>query len=560
MTVVGPGRGPLDEAGQAVSAVGAAPLRGISTVDGMRRLNVRLVAGLLVLLLAAAACGDDAGTAPAAGVEEPPGPDLAAARALPALGGQPAVEGRGRGRIVDADGREVVLRGVNVNALAEYWSGNEFDTVFPLTDDDIARMEAIGWNAVRLLVSWSRVEPEPGEYDEAYLNEVDDAVDRLAARGLYTIVDLHQDAWGATLAARDDEGCASGTQPAIGWDGAPGWATRGGDEPGTRCTIDGSRETSAAVLASFDAFWNDAPGPDGTGIRTRYAAMIGHLAARWADRPEIAGYDVMNEPNAYGDTGTAGLTDLYAEAIAAVREAEEAADGAFGHLVLVEPSIIWSGTGEGRPADLPDDPDLVYAPHLYEGGFDGSEITEDAFADAHADAAALGGLPVLSGEWGADPRRAGPDGDGYFVEHQRLQDQTGTSATLWTWRESCGDPHKIGEDDPYVWGEFDVDCTTNEVLGPRDDLIADLTRARVQAAPGRLDTTGWDSAAGLFEVSGSGAETGATLVAFVPDRLREATLEVSGLTEPTVVPIPDGGAYLLADTTAADWSLTVTSG
>ena len=76
------------------------------------------------------------------------------------------------GRIVDSRGREVLLRGVNVNALAEYWKGSRFRTVFPLARKDPARMAAIGWNAVRLLVSWSRIEPAPGRYDRAYLDRV----------------------------------------------------------------------------------------------------------------------------------------------------------------------------------------------------------------------------------------------------------------------------------------------------------------------------------------------------------------------------------------------------
>src|SRR5829696_3851370 len=76
------------------------------------------------------------------------------------------------GRIVDDRGREVRLRGVNVNALAEYWKGSHFPTVFPLERDDPDRIAGIGFNTVRLLLSWSRVEPQPGRYDEAYLKQV----------------------------------------------------------------------------------------------------------------------------------------------------------------------------------------------------------------------------------------------------------------------------------------------------------------------------------------------------------------------------------------------------
>lgn len=204
---------------------------------------------------------------------------------LPALGAEPDVE-RG-GRVVDAEGREVLLRGVNVNALAEYWQGTDFPTVFPFGEADAAQMAEIGWSAARLLVSWSRVEPSPGVYDEAYLQEVDRAIEVLARHGLYAIVDLHQDAWGPTLAARPDEVCGATEQPALGWDGAPGWATLDGGAP--RCTTAGIRETSPAVVAAFAAFFADSPGPDGVGIRTRYVRMLGHLAARWAQVESVAG-------------------------------------------------------------------------------------------------------------------------------------------------------------------------------------------------------------------------------------------------------------------------------
>src|SRR5215470_2880131 len=64
---------------------------------------------------------------------------------LPALHAEPdAVDG---GRIVDGEGRQVLLRGVNVNALVDYWKGSDFATVFPFGSDDADLMAAIGWNA-----------------------------------------------------------------------------------------------------------------------------------------------------------------------------------------------------------------------------------------------------------------------------------------------------------------------------------------------------------------------------------------------------------------------------
>jgi endoglycosylceramidase len=137
-----------------------------------------------VLLLAALVVLAAAPVAAAARTRPDPG--------LPALHAVP--DAAGGGRIVDARGREVLLRGVNVNALADYWKGTRFATTFPLGARDPGRMAAIGWDAVRLLVSWSRVEPAPGRYDERYLGRVAAAAAALRDRGLYTIVDFHQDA------------------------------------------------------------------------------------------------------------------------------------------------------------------------------------------------------------------------------------------------------------------------------------------------------------------------------------------------------------------------------
>ncbi len=455
----------------------------------------------------------------------------------------------------------MVLRGVNVNALAEYWKGGEFETTFPLTDDDIEMIAGVGWNAVRLLLSWSRVEPNPGEYDEAYLTQVDDVITALSERGIYTLVDMHQDAWGPTLAAAEDQVCPSGQRPAFGWDGAPGWATQDGGA--LRCTI-GPRELSPAVRAAWGAFWSDATGPGDVGIRTRYVSMLGVLAERYAKEPAVAGFDVMNEPNAFGASEGEALSALYAEALQAIR-AGGAEAGGFSHLVLFEPSALWSTTGSGAPPAFEHDDDVVYSPHLYTGGFTNGAITRAAFDVAISEAALFGGAPILSGEWGSGPDRAGPDGDGYFVDHQALQDETRFSATLWTWRESCGDPHLAGAfrdgNTPSPWGEFDVDCTTNEVIGVREDLVADLTRAYVRAAPGTLTSSRYDPDTGAFDATGTSAEAGALFVAFYPaskHAMPTLTWIAQGLSDTRLITAPGENTLLVATARGGDWTLSVT--
>jgi endoglycosylceramidase len=475
----------------------------------------------VVLLLAAAAF---ASAAPARSVLEP--------RPLHAE----------RGRIVDDLGRQVVLRGVNVNALAEYWKGSRFPTVFPLASRDPARMRAIGWNAARLLVSWSRVEPARDRYDDAYLRRVQRTAARLARSGISAIVDFHQDAWGPSLAARPGEVCQAGQEPALGWDGAPAWATLDGGQP--RCDP-GTRELSPAVLAAWSAFWGDQQG-----IRRAYLRMLAHAARSLRGAHGVVGIDVMNEPNALGADESAALSQLYAQAVPAIRRA------GFEGLVLIEPSVLFSATGSGAPPPFRGSAGTVYAPHIYTGGFSNGPITAAAFETVEREARGLGGVPVLSGEWGTDPTRLD-----YFRAHLDLQDRFGVSSTLWTWRESCGDPHKVADARqssalPVPWGLFDVDCRTNAVLGVRRALERTLTRGYVRAAPGRLRSVSWDGT--RLAAAGTAGRARGQLVAFVPGRpARVDARGLRGRVRELVLP-GASGRILVGHVRGGRWRLSVT--
>ena len=485
---------------------------------------------LLTLLLAAAVA------APATASAAVPG--AAAVRPLHAV--PDPVAG---GRLVDDRGREVLLRGVNVNALAEYWKGTPFATTFPLAPQDPARMRRIGWNAVRLLVSWSRVEPAPGRYDERYLALVARTARRLGREGLAVVVDAHQDAWGASLAAPAGTACPPGWTPALGWDGAPAWATADGGA--LRCDP-GVREAVPAVLAAWRAFFADQGG-----VRRRFVAMWGHVARRLHGVGAVVGYDLLNEPGALDPAAQQALSGVYADALAAIRRAPGPRK-----LVLFEPSVAWSATGRGAPPAFAHDADVVYAPHLYTGGFTANDpITAAAFQVARDEARGFGGAPVLSGEWGTGPERAGTPDD-YFAAHQALQDRFRFSATLWTWRESCGDPHKVGDlragRVPEVWGLFDVDCRTNAVRGVRTALAQTLTRGYVRAAPGRLASTAWDPVARTLRGAGAGARRrDGHLVAFWPraggpaPRVRARGLRSVRVRGDLVLARPRGGRWSL---------------
>jgi endoglycosylceramidase len=277
--------------------------------------------------------------------------------------------------------------------------------------------------------------------------------------------------------------------------------------------------------------------------------MLAHAAGSLRGARGVVGIDVMNEPNAFGDAESAALAQLYAQALPAVRGA------GFRGLVLIEPSVLFSATGSGAPPPFRGSAGTVYAPHVYTGGFTNGPITTAAFETVEREARGLGGVPVLSGEWGTDPARLD-----YFRAHLDLQDRFGVSSTLWTWRESCGDPHKVGDArhssaPPVPWGLFDVDCRTNTVLGARRALQRTLTRGYVRAAPGRLRSVRWDGA--TLVAAGAAGRPRAPLVAFVPGR--PARIRARGLRGPVrQLALPDAaGRILVGRVRGGPWRLSV---
>ena len=503
---------------------------------------------LLVLLLPGAfgCSGTDASSGPPA-----PGDTLPALHAVP--------DPVDVGRIVDTSGREVLLRGVNVNTHVEYWQYDEdLFTTYPLDAEDADRIAAMGWTMVRLLLSWSRVEPSPGEYDDVYLNEIAASVTLLRERGIYTLIDLHQDAWDISLVAPPDQVCQGDSLPAGGWDGAPEWATFDDDQP--RCDA-GQRELVPAVQAAWRAWVNDMEGPGGVGIRTRYVDMFAHVVARFANDDSVAGYDIMNEPNLFNVGDDVALSEFYEDALRAMRAAEVAV-GAPKRLFFFEPSIAWQAIGLPGPPSFDHDDQVVYSPHIYQEGIDAGTL-EEGFAKAADEAVRLyRGAPVVTGEWGALPARAADPEDDYFERHLGEQDNYLFGALIWSWRTACGNPHAYPAARqgliPEVWGFFDLNCETNTVEGPRVALTEVVKKMTVRFAPGALSAVDWSPDDTELEASGDAASAGSRLEVFVPtDDASTVAVESTGLDEVESVPWFEGTLFY-ASANGGAWSIRLT--
>src|SRR5438270_13146261 len=82
------------------------------------------------------------------------------------------------------------------------------------------------------------------------------------ARGIYVVLDMHQDAWSKFVYTRG-EPCVGDFQAIRGFDGAPLWASR---YTSPACAPHGVRELHPAVGEQLQKLWRHAPAADGPGV------------------------------------------------------------------------------------------------------------------------------------------------------------------------------------------------------------------------------------------------------------------------------------------------------
>jgi endoglycosylceramidase len=309
--------------------------------------------------------------------------------------------------ITDPGGRVVVVHGVNmVNKREPY-----LPSALGFGPEDGRYLAEHGFRAVRVGVIWKGVEPRPGEYDDRYLEQIEETVTMLADLGIYSLLDFHQDA----------------LNEAFGGEGFPDWAVAEARAPSAR------GPDTEPLLRALDLFWSNADGPGGVGLQDRFAAAYGHVARRFLDNDAVLGYDLYNEPlhNGRCDTNQgcnefdADLGAFYERVVRAVRAVDER------HLIWYEPNTLFNWA---LPTALPPlrDPDAgmafhVYCPPALPGGLSCRDSAERVFANAEQRTADTGDA-LLLGEFG-DPEADVID---MFVD---LADSHGVSWLMWAY---CG--------------------------------------------------------------------------------------------------------------------------
>ena len=510
--------------------------------------------------------------------------------ALPFLHVGPASGPAGLPQVMDPAGRVVMLRGVNVNGLEDYWadSATPLATPYPTTPAayaggacprrnpavesmavcalDFPQLQALGYDSIRLGVSWSLLEPAPGVISTSYIDRIQQVVEWARSAGLYVVIDMHQDAWSKYVYTPAGQPCPPPFKTVGGFhesDGAPAWASTALTPT---CALNGTRELDTAVQENFQKLWSDLPGPDNIGLQEHYAAVMVALARRFGGDSTVAGYEIINEPSpgltAPDVMAVTELFPFYAKVIGTVTSAVPG----FQQLFFVEPDITrditdkslalvpWSTFSSYR--------NVVYSPHIYTRVFtpdaalnapvlDAAFPLDGGYRSSVADAVNLG-LPLWVGEFGNDVA----DDDAFLRAHYAYSDSDTIGNSLWVWKA-------------------DLAAGFSVYHGPFGDGSAFPSRLKFTSrvyplfTAGVLDAVDYQPDTGIAQVRGTsavatacGARALATVV-FVPSTATGRVTVVNAGLEVLAVPggrlafvYPAGGAYSMSVGPAGDSAVT----
>jgi endoglycosylceramidase len=386
--------------------------------------------------------------------------------------------------LVDGQGRAVILHGVNaVWKQAPYVAP---DSLQGFTAADADWLAAHGFNAVRLGVLFAGVMPQPHQIDTTYLDRIDRVVKLLAARGIYVLLDFHQD-----LFATRYQG-----------EGFPEWATQPSHfDRVSRAGFPLNYFTPSASQA-FDRLWHNADG-----LQDDYRLAWTAVAARWAGQDHLMGYDLINEPwpgrnwplcvNPRGCSRFENerLQGLYQRVLSGIRSVDP------DNLVWLEPQILFdfgvrSHLGEHPIADgqiglswhnycLPET--LLQASGLKKLSTC-DKLEQRVYQNAHDASARLGAASLMS-EFGASDDT---------LDTRRVVDFADRNLTGWTYwsYKNWADPTTQAQGS----GAQSIFRSDTDLGSAKQVKLEILERPYPQAIAGTPQAFGYDPAANSFSL------------------------------------------------------------
>jgi endoglycosylceramidase len=395
--------------------------------------------------------------------------------------------------LVDSSGRVLVLHGFDIVRKTKPWYPARFGA------KDARFLRSQGFNAARIGMAWSAIEPAPGRYDNAYLARFVRFEHLLGRYGIHTLVDVHQDLWSSQ--------------------NMPRWATLG-----------------STYAQDFQDFWANRPASDGVGIQTLFIRAWRHVARLFRGDSNVFAFDPFNEPQ----PGTASLCPPYVQCpqfergqlsafyrryVAAVRTVDKR------RMVLVEP--VADNNLTAPALRLPRDRYVGTTFHEY------CNVTQTATQSGPQDALCRPidqrgldvqssyarqklGVPTFVGEWSSNDA---DDDNAYMVD---LMQSRFLSWTMWMYYTASTDPANtpgqgllINDDKP--------GSVANAKAGKLDAVVVPYATA----IAGTPKSTSFDRSTGRFQLTyATRAVAGATLrshttVIFLPRRIYRSGAQVT---------------------------------
>jgi endoglycosylceramidase len=287
----------------------------------------------------------------------------------------------------DALGRVVFLRGVAAGGRSKFAPYVPFDyppggyaTALAAYMDHAASW---GIDVMRVPFTWAALEPNQGTNDADWLSRYDQLLDAAWARGIWTVIDFHQDIY---------------AEPFCG-DGFPAWTIPYDAGPPVHDCANWSIGyfQDQRVTSAFDRFW-DA----GTGVQAAYGSAWDVMIARYKDKPGVLGFEPINEPGWGSEdesmfTATT-LTAFYSTIVPHMRAAAPTS------LVFIDPPGL-DGTSVSTTLGKPTGDGIVFAPHYYPVSTLNAQPATDLVA--WQTIGQTWNVPVFLGEFGASNAGAG---------------------------------------------------------------------------------------------------------------------------------------------------------
>lgn len=232
-------------------------------------------------------------------------------------------------KLVDLSGRVRIFHGFNAVNKGPPWYPE-----YLLNNTKLDLYQSWGFNAVRLGMMWTGLEPKEGQFNQTYIDVMSQIVTKLQDHGMYVILDMHQDVLSSAFQS---------------YDGIPKWLLE---------KLPPSPNSFPWPLPPFSnqswalGYLTQATGIAFQGIYDNYAGSLDHFVTFWqtvaqsfSSYTSVLGYELINEPWA-GDiysnpllllpglAGQANLQHVYNRLSLAIREVDS------DTLIFYEP-VTW---------------------------------------------------------------------------------------------------------------------------------------------------------------------------------------------------------------------------